>query len=285
MHEDKVIECKLNKELQFSLGQKIVVGDRVYFEPDNGTGWIKSLVPRRSFLARVRGDSTRFSAFSQAIQTIAANIDIALIVASVMNPRFTPSLIDRYLVICQNGNVNPVICLNKADLSRERHPILNWYRLHLGLEVIEASTVTGEGMERLRDCLHGKMSVLVGKSGVGKTSIINELIPGANLRTQPVGNKTGKGKHTTAISNLYRWDDESYIIDTPGVRSLGLEHIEKGSLKYYFPEFEEFEKYCKYTNCIHEHEPECGIKQAAVDGKIDKYRYESYLRILADASQ
>jgi ribosome biogenesis GTPase len=260
------------------------VGDRVYFEPDNGTGWIKSLVPRKSFLARVRGDSTRFSSFSQTNQTIAANIDIALIVATVVNPRFTPSLIDRYLIICQNGNVNPIICLNKVDLSKERHSILNWYRLQLGLEVIETSTVTGEGIGQLRNYLRNNISVLVGKSGVGKTSIINELIPGANLRTQPIGNKTGKGKHTTAISNLYRWDDESYIIDTPGIRSLGLEHIEKYSFKYYFPEFEEFERYCKYTNCIHEHEPECGIKRAVADGKINKSRYESYLRILEDAS-
>jgi ribosome biogenesis GTPase len=280
-YQNIMILCKLDRKFPFEIGKSLVVGDKVYFEQDNeDANWIRGMLPRKNFLARMRGDSTRFSAFQQETHVIAANIDIAGIVAPVANPKFHPNFIDRYLIICQNGNVTPLVCLNKVDLTGERHPILVWYKEKLDLKIIETSIITANGLDELRNYLKYKTTVLIGNSGVGKSSIINQLKSDANIKTQTVSSKTGEGRHTTTSSNLYIWYENSYIIDTPGIRSLGLDYIDKYSLSCYFPEFEEFREFCKYPDCLHEYEPNCGIKEAMLEGKLNICRYESYLRIL-----
>jgi ribosome biogenesis GTPase len=279
MFDGAFFNCTLATEAM-QLSNDLVIGDNVYIDKESGeVGIIQGKQKRKSVIARLRGDGTRYSPASLSQHIIAANVDHAVIVAAAQDPPFHPRFIDRYLIICQNGNTNPIICLNKCDLTIERHPVLFFYR-QLGITIVETSTVTGEGIEALRGAIRGGSAVLVGNSGVGKSSLVNALIPGMELQTREVGEKSGQGKHTTTASNLYRWDEGSYIIDTPGIRSLGIEHIEKNSIRFFFAEFEPFGEKCQYRDCLHDHEPTCEVRLAAERGDLNTYRYESYLRML-----
>ncbi len=217
LSDKQVIACKLEKTLPFELAGGLVVGDKVQleFEDLNQEYLIKSRHPRKSFLARIRGDSTR-PGFSESRHVVAANIDLGIIVASAKNPTFHSGLIDRYLVLCQNGAVKPIICVNKADLTSERDPIIDYYKRQLHLNVLEISALTGLGIKQLRRLLYDRISVLVGNSGVGKTSIINALTE-LELKTQEVSQKNQQGRHTTTSSSLYQLDSQTFIIDTPGI--------------------------------------------------------------------
>ncbi|MGX9725978.1 MAG: ribosome small subunit-dependent GTPase A [Candidatus Electronema sp. VV] len=219
----------------------------MYFKIEDGTGIIKAKLMRKNYISRVRRDSARFSGYQSEQQVVAANIDMGVVVATTMNPAFHASLIDRYLIIMQNGGVNPLICLNKCDLTNERDPILMYYKNELGINVIEISAITGEGMEELQEILRGKMGVLLGNSGVGKTSIINALNRGLHLKTKEVSAKNKEGRHTTTSTTLHTWATESHIIDTPGIRSLEIDNLRKEELKFFFPEFEQYESGCKYN--------------------------------------
>jgi ribosome biogenesis GTPase / thiamine phosphate phosphatase len=208
---------------------------------------------------------------------IAANVNLAIIVATAAEPAFSLSLVDRYLLLCQYGNIQPLICLNKCDLTDIRHPILNDYRDILGIEVIETSVKDNTGIAELKRKILGKSVVLVGASGVGKSSLINQLLD-KTLKTQTISSKTKKGRHTTTVFNLYPLE-EGYIIDTPGVRSLDIGNIPRSELKNYFPEFNHLAPYCKYRDCLHFHEKNCAVKDAQAEHTI-KMRYQTYLRLL-----
>ncbi|MBU6389546.1 ribosome small subunit-dependent GTPase A [Patescibacteria group bacterium] len=261
--------------------QQPVVGDLVLLETEEDDLTIREILARQSFIARLRGDASRRSHAGFEQQIIAANIDIAVIVASTLNPEFHPRFVDRYLVVAQNGGVKPIIVLCKSDLTEKRDPILSYYS-QLGVPVIETSARTGNGIAKLKEQLRKRIAVLVGHSGVGKSSLINSLIPGTNLRTNEVSAKTGKGRHTTTSSHLYQWEKDSYIIDTPGIRSLGVENLDELALDTYFPEFEPYLGNCKYNNCLHLHEPGCAIKAALQSGNLNAPRYESYIRLLGE---
>jgi ribosome biogenesis GTPase / thiamine phosphate phosphatase len=232
----------------------------------------------------MKKDNTRSSLYQE--QIVAANIDIGVIVASVKDPRFYAPLIEKYLIIMQNGNVKPIICLSKSDLTEKRDPIIEYYKNDLGIDVIEISTITKKGFNDLQDILKKKIAVFVGNSGVGKTSIINMLNKNLSLKTEVINSKYKEGRHTTTKTCLYEWEKESYIIDTPGIRSLEVVQIEKENLKYFFPEFEQYKNACKYTDCSHNHESEndCAIKKAITNNTINIIRYKSYLRILKSIS-
>ena len=239
---------------------------------------------RENYIARIRRDSTRFSAHQQDEQVVAANIDVGVIVATTKDPQFHANLIDRYLIVMQNGGVKPLICLNKCDLSNERDPILSYYKNELGINVIEVSATTGHGLVELQKELQNKLAVLLGNSGVGKTSIINALNQDFQLKTKEVSAKHKEGRHTTTSTTLHTWRSNSYIIDTPGIRSLEIDNIYKDELRHFFPEFEQYESGCKYNDCVHDHEPDvsCAVKKAVSTGEINKERYESYLRMIKD---
>lgn len=280
MDEDIYFECVLAPGIPPVLGKQLVVGDCVVYEQANeNRGTILHRQERESVIGRMRGDSKRFSDASLEHHVIVANVDRAVIVAAAQDPTFHPRFIDRYLVVLQNGGVEPVICLNKSDLTEERHPVLQSYR-ELGIPIIETSVMTGQGLEHLKEVIRGRIVVLVGNSGVGKSSLINAILPDADIRVNEVSQKGGRGRHTTSSTNLYKWDDKSYIIDTPGIRSLGIENIDKRSLRYFFPEFEQPMERCKFRDCLHDHEPQCAVKEAVEQGEINKHRYESYLRML-----
>lgn len=281
MFGDENVDCILSSNIPKELGRKLVIGDKVFFTSEDGKSSISGRMPRDSTLSRLRGDSQRISPALQETQIIAANINAGVIVASANNPAFHPRFVDRYLTICQNGGMVPIIVINKCDLTDKRHPVVDLYK-KIGITVIETSATTGQGVNELKECIRGKVVVLVGNSGVGKSSLINSIIPGSKITTSEVSEKTGRGRHTTSSSRLYKWSSGSYIADTPGIRSLGMADIPKENLHFNFPEFSEFTQDCKFNDCTHSHEPICGVKKAVEDGRMDKHRYESYLRMLQE---
>jgi ribosome biogenesis GTPase / thiamine phosphate phosphatase len=260
-------------------GYALTVGDRVQAVLDTpGRVTIVDVEPRRTKLARVREDRSRRSAFAREEAVLAANVDVAVIVAAVADPPFHPKLVDRFLVICQYGGIRPILCLNKCDLVASP-PDLSIYA-GLGLPIVYASAATGTGLDDLRGLLAGTVAVFTGHSGVGKSSLVNALLGEEQQAVGTVGAGYRRGRHTTTSSSLLPLDDDSYLVDTPGVRSLGIWEIDPRTLAAYFPDFDPFVPGCRFSTCSHVHEPACAVKEAVEDGEIARQRYESYLRLM-----
>ena len=233
-------------------------------------------------LSRTKKDSTKPDDIGKS-GVIATNIDVAVIVVSCKAPPLHPKFIDRYLMILQNSNIPAIICLNKCDLKTlEEEKILDIYR-KLNIVVIETSTYKMLGIDELKKYLKGKQAIFVGNSGVGKSSLTNALLSDDSIKTGNVSDKSKRGRHTTTSSKYYLWDNNSSIIDTPGIRSLDVSNFKPIEIQQYFPEFKNSNK-CKYSDCLHFHEPinSCFIKQEVINGYININRYISYLRIMSD---
>ncbi len=258
----------------------VVVGDRVKvrLNPD-GTGLIVDVHPRRNELSR-RAAGRRHS----LRHVIAANIDFVWIVQAVHLPEPNPGFIDRVLVAAERYEIPAGLIINKIDLMTEedRPPIDALERLYanLGYRVLRTSVVSGEGVDTLREALRGKTSVVTGPSGVGKSSLLNAIEPGLNIRTAPVSEKTGKGRHTTTYVALYPLSIGGFVVDTPGLREFGVTDLEPAELSHYFVEFRPYLSACRFPDCTHEHEPDCAVKAAVASGEISEERYYSYLNIL-----
>jgi len=258
----------------------VVPGDRVDIEIADGIAKIVEIYPRQARIARLRFDASRDSSLGSAEHVIAANVDIAVIVASTISPPFRPRLIDRYLVMCQYGGVEPLICINKIDLAQPDKDALAIFR-EIGVSYVAVSAESGEGIEELKRRISAKTAVLTGHSGVGKSSIANAITGTEMQYTGAVGTEL-RGRHTTTTSMLIEWSPESQIIDTPGIRSLGLWDIKREQVPAYFPEFEIPAESCKFSDCHHESEPDCGVKTAVEQGDIAANRYDSYLRLVGE---
>lgn len=265
--------CLIDESLGWGKSSLLAPGDEVEVEFGQEQPVVRAIAPRRTKLSRLAHEHRDFSE-----HILAANIDTMVIVAAAAKPRFKPGLVDRYLVAASRGGVSPVMVLNKMDLVDAEPPQIAMYR-DLGLPVISTSCVTGDGIADLREALRGKLSVLTGHSGVGKSSLLNGLDPSLEILTQEVSSSSEKGRHTTSASRLYVLHDDIRIIDTPGIRNLGLWDVSPQELAFYFPEMEELAAQCKFRDCSHTHEPECVVLAAIEDGHISKLRYDSYLRI------
>lgn len=261
----------------------LAIGDRVRFvDAGDGRGMITEILPRISKLSRpapVPGQRV----FEQVI---VSNADLILPVLSVANPTPKWGLLDRYLVSAEAAELPSLIVINKLDLAW-KNPNLNEeieiYR-RIGYPVLLVSAVTGEGMEELKHALQGKLSVLVGKSGVGKTSLLNAIQPGLGLRVKAVSNgEVGKGRHTTTHLEMFELDFGGALMDTPGMREFGLWGIAKDELAYLFPEMAPHVGQCKFgLSCQHDREPGCVVRKAVTTGEISPYRYQSYMRMRED---
>lgn len=285
---DKEYACSLKgvfKKEKTNQKNLIAVGDFVLFELSNSVqGVIVEIEPRYSILSRA--DNLR----RNKEQLLAVNIDQLFIITSIIMPILKPSLIDRYIIAAKQGNITPIIVINKIDLLKnppsDLDPVhfeeeLNLYHNFvqnykaLDIPIIEASCHTGEGLDTIQSMMRGKTSVFSGQSGVGKTTLINRLL-GTELRTADVVVKTYKGAHTTTSAKLLPLKDSGFCIDTPGIRSFGLWKLEPADIQHYFSEFQSFASKCKYPNCQHIHEPDCAVKNAVEDGLISLMRYDSY---------
>jgi len=265
--------CLLAPGLGERTSTVLAPGDEVQVELSEEHWVVCGVAPRRTKLSRLA------HVYSDVVeQVLATNVDILLIVASTVQPRFKPGLVDRYMIAAEVGGVMPVLVLNKIDLAREDTVQLAPYR-DLGLTVIPVSCKTGEGIEELRALLAGKLSVLSGHSGVGKSSILNAMEPSLELETQSVSAYNEKGRHTTSQSRLYMIHGDVRIIDTPGVRNLGLWNVTPEDVAYYFPELAVLSNSCRFRDCTHTHEPGCAVRAEVEAGAITRLRYESYLRI------
>lgn len=283
LYNNEIISATLKKGINTICNKIIFPGDKVIIAKAKTSYTITNLLRRTSILSRVKKDSTRLNDLGTT-KNIASNIDLAVIVASAKDPALHPKFIDRYILLLENSNIPTIICLNKSDLkTEETEKILGVYR-NLGLKVIETSTYTNQGITNLKEELRGKQAIFIGNSGVGKSSLTNALIDTETIKTSTISSKSKRGRHTTTSSKYYIWDEDSSIIDTPGIRSLDVSNLNPIEIQNYFKEFSNIKEKCKYKNCLHYQEPTaaCTIKQAVENNTINKNRYQSYLRILKD---
>lgn len=254
---------------------RLAVGDRVRTETRSGEVVVTEVLPRRTALSRERQLNGRE-------QVLVANLDRALFVLSLVEPAFRPRLVDRLLVAAARGGFEPVLLFAKCDLVADRTPFEEFAELYrkLGVRVVFVSAVTGEGLEDVRELMQGVVSVLAGQSGVGKSTLLNRLVPGLGLAVSEISKKWGKGRHTTSASSLHPLPGGGYVADTPGIRSFALPRLEAAEAAAYFPEFVNVSGGCRFSACTHRHEPSCAVKAAVDSGAIPECRYESYLRIV-----
>lgn len=258
---------------------RLVVGDEVHFDSQGGQARIEARITRRTCLSRPDPGNPHHSL------VIAANVDMAVIVVSSKDPPLRPGLIDRLLLAIEHGGATPVVSVNKLDLlvGTEEHQQLQRtlapYR-ELGCAVFCCSAATGAGCEDLRNHIAGSACVFVGHSGVGKSSILNAIDPHGDRITGDVREHDGRGRHTTTSSKLRGLADGTRVIDTPGVRSFGLDALLPDQVRQGFAEFARFAAGCRFSDCTHVHEPDCAVQEAAANGALPAARYASYRRIL-----
>ena len=221
---------------------------------------------------------------SKQTHIIAANIDIAFLIVTLNNPPTFTTFIDRFLVTAEAYGIKAVLLFNKVDTYTEEEKdeiryLLGMYRA-IGYEAIPISAKTGKNIERVKEMMLGKTSLFSGHSGVGKTTLINQLQPGLSLKTSEISEQHLQGQHTTTFAEMFDLSFDAQIIDTPGIKGFGIVEIEKEELGDYFPEFFKLKEQCKFNNCLHLEEPKCAVKEALELGEIAMSRYKSYLQII-----
>jgi ribosome biogenesis GTPase len=258
-----VYECKA-KGIFRKEHVKPLVGDDVIvdiLDEEEKEGNVRQILPRRSALVR----------------PAVANVDQALVIFAIVKPNPNFNLLDRFLIRMERQNLPTIICFNKQDIAseQEKDALRKAYET-CGYRVCFVSALENEGLDLIRTFLAGKTTTVAGPSGVGKSSLINQLAPDAHMETGAISEKIERGKHTTRHSEIIALGDGTYIVDTPGFTSLDISEITKEELGTYYPEFVQYEPYCKFSGCAHISEPSCGVKAAVEAGKISRVRYENY---------
>jgi len=279
-------QCRLRgkfKQDGLKVNNPISVGDYVRIDEateEKGSAVITEILPRENYIIR---KSTRKSAFSHIL---ASNIDQAIVIATITFPRTSQGFIDRFLVSAESFRIPSIVLINKKDIYKEKD-LLKAQRLidlynELGYQCKLISAQDKNDLNMVAELIEGKTSLISGHSGVGKSTLMNALAPDLELKTGEVSTFANKGTHTTTFAEMFEVSDKTLLIDSPGIKELGLVDMDQGEISHYFPEMRAFLGECKFNNCIHVNEPGCRVIQAIEEGEIDESRYLSYLSILED---
>lgn len=289
--DGQVLSCKIKGNFRLKgirTTNPIAVGDHVVITDTtdgSDTPYIISVEPRRNYIIR------RSSNLSKQAHILASNLDQVCLVVTLFHPTTSTTFIDRFLATAEAYRVPAVLVINKIDLltgdteAREYLEAVKYLYHSIGYKICELSALTGEGLDELRSSLAEKVTLFSGNSGVGKSTLINDLIPGADVATADISNIHDTGMHTTTFSEMFAvpgMPDGTYIIDTPGVKGFGTLEFDRHEVGHYFPEIFRYGSQCRYNNCTHTHEPGCAVKQALDENLIAQSRYASYLSILED---
>lgn len=278
--QGEIFRCNLRRTLS-----SLVVGDRVIWRKGNAqlqgvSGVIEAIHPRHNEIARPD--------YYDGLKPIAANIDRIIIVSAVL-PTLSLNIIDRYLVICETANIPAIIVVNKSDLLTdvERQYLEKQLKIYedIGYETLILSAKSGENMGKLTALLAQGTSIFVGQSGVGKSSLLNHILPDVQAQTGEISEISGLGQHTTTSSRLYHLPFGGNLIDSPGIREFGLWHLEQDQITKGYREFQYFLGTCKFRDCKHLNDPECALKKAVEQGKINPIRFDNYHRLIASLSE
>lgn len=282
-----LVECKIKGNFRLKgirSTNPIAVGDRVCIVPNaEGTAFITEIEDRKNYIIR------RASNLSKQSHIIAANVDACMLVVTVNYPETSTTFIDRFLASAEAYRVPVNLVFNKLDLYSEDElryldGLVNLYT-HIGYPCYRISAANGEGVDALKEDLQGKITLFSGHSGVGKSTLINYLLPDQQLKTGEISSVHNKGMHTTTFSEMYPLGENGYIIDTPGIKGFGTFDMKDEEVGHYFKEIFEFSARCKYGNCTHRHEPGCAVREAVENHYISQSRYNSYLNILEDKEE
>ena len=289
--DGQLLDCKIKGNFRLKgirTTNPVAVGDRVEVNED---GWIVAIEDRRNYIIR------KSINLSKQSHIIAANVDQAFLVVTVANPQTSTTFIDRFLASAEAYRVPVVLIFNKTDILDDdllhyQEAVVNLYET-IGYECRQVSAATGAGVDDLRQMLDGKITLLSGNSGVGKSTLINRLVPGANLRTADISDAHQTGMHTTTFSEMIPLNSHSsfliphssFLIDTPGIKGFGTFDMEREEITSYFREIFEYSKQCRFSDCTHTHEPGCAVLKAVEEHLIAPSRYQSYLSMLDDKDE
>lgn len=286
LDDGRVAPCRIQGKFRLGtlkLTNPVAVGDRVQVNIEGEeelVGTIREIEDRKNYVLRQSPRKKHF------VHLIAANIDQAICIVSLYQPKLKVGFIDRFLLMTEPYDIPVIIVFNKADLHEEKdHEYITYIRTvyeNIGYQTIQTSSETGEGIDDLRNILSGKLSLISGQSGVGKSTLVNTLAPEFNLRTQEISDYSGKGQHTTTFAEIFELPFDGQIIDTPGIKTLGFNYLQEMDVAHNFREFFRLSSGCKYNNCMHRNEPNCAVKEAIEEGRVAPMRYENYLAILQE---
>ncbi|MFN3848611.1 MAG: ribosome small subunit-dependent GTPase A [Spirosomataceae bacterium] len=279
-----ILQCRLKGKFKIKglkVTNPIAVGDKVAYELESeteNTGIINDILPRENYIIR---QSVHKAAHGHLLAT---NLDQAILIATLTFPRTSLGFIDRFLVTAESFRIPTVLVFNKLDLINDegvayQEELKTLYE-SLGYPCYFVSALEGDGVAEVKALLKGKVSLLSGHSGVGKSTLINAIMPDLDLRTSEVSTFANKGVHTTTFAEMFEVEPDTFIIDSPGIKELGLIDIEKEEISHYFPEMREMLNECRFHNCLHINEPKCAVKDAVGEGTIAESRYISYLSMV-----